>query len=50
LQTDQHESKLKGLRSGAVLVTAEEREEAEKQFRAAMEVWRKRKGVFRTIW
>ena len=50
LQTDQQEAKLKDLRGGAVLVTAEERQKTEKQFKAAMEVWRKRKAVFRTIW
>jgi hypothetical protein len=43
-------SKLSVLRDGAVLVKPEQRRAAETAFRDAMEVWRKRRGVFRGIW
>ncbi|WIA35040.1 hypothetical protein OEZ86_003531 [Tetradesmus obliquus] len=49
-QRDVQATKLSGLRSGAKLVSADERRAAEAGFRAAMEVWRKRRGVFRGIW
>jgi hypothetical protein len=49
-QRDAQQAKLSGLRSGAKLVSADERRAAEAGFRAAMEVWRKRRSVFRGIW
>ncbi|KAF8056371.1 hypothetical protein HT031_006370 [Scenedesmus sp. PABB004] len=42
--------KLAQLRSGAKLVRPEERRATEVAFRQAMEVWRKRRSVFRGIW
>ncbi|KIZ06400.1 hypothetical protein MNEG_1546 [Monoraphidium neglectum] len=43
-------TKLEGLSSGATLVTADERAAVEKAFVAAMDAWRKRRGIFRGIW
>jgi 26S proteasome regulatory subunit, ATPase 3, interacting protein len=39
-----------GLRSGAKLVSAEERRAAELALRSTLDVWRKRRSVFRGIW
>jgi hypothetical protein len=49
-QRDAQQAKLSGMCSGAKLVSADERRAAEAAFKAAMEVWRKRRSVFRGIW
>jgi hypothetical protein len=49
-QTAAQAAKLEGLRSGATLVTAEERAAVERRFVAAMDAWRKRRGIFRGVW
>eukprot|EP00878_Enallax_costatus_P011562 GHUV01012070.1.p1 GENE.GHUV01012070.1~~GHUV01012070.1.p1 ORF type:complete len:226 (+),score=73.69 GHUV01012070.1:308-985(+) len=47
---DQQLNKLQGLRSGAKLVSPEERRTTEASFRQALDCWRKRRSVFRSIW
>mmetsp|Transcript_4916 Transcript_4916/g.10563 ORF Transcript_4916/g.10563 Transcript_4916/m.10563 type:complete len:223 (-) Transcript_4916:334-1002(-) len=42
--------KLSSLSAGTVLVSAEERESAEKALSSNMEAWRKRKAMFKNIW
>lgn len=49
-QRDKQLEKLSSLRSGAKLVSPEERRATEAAFKAAMEVWRKRRSVFRGVW
>eukprot|EP00877_Chromochloris_zofingiensis_P007232 jgi/Chrzof1/2762/Cz11g28100.t1 len=43
-------TKLKALKGGTILVTAEERAAVEKAFCESMDHWRKRRGIFRSIW
>lgn len=38
------------MKGGTMLVTADERAAVEKGFVAAMDAWRKRRGIFRSIW
>ena len=49
-QMHQAEAKLRELRSGGKLVTAEERAAVERAFLAAADAWAKRKRMFRSIW
>jgi hypothetical protein len=43
-------AKVDALKGGAVLVSAADRAAAEKALSAALDVWRKRKAMFRSIW
>ena len=49
-QMHQAEEKLRELRGGSKLVTAEERAAVESAFLAAAEAWAKRKRMFKSIW
>ena len=49
-QMHQAEEKLRELRSGSKLVTAEERAAVESAFLAAADAWAKRKRMFKSIW
>ncbi|GBG00211.1 hypothetical protein Rsub_12992 [Raphidocelis subcapitata] len=49
-KTDARAAKLSQLQGGTTLVTPEEREKVEKAFVGAMDAWRKRRGIFRSIW
>ncbi|KAI8463350.1 MAG: Tat binding protein 1-interacting protein-domain-containing protein [Monoraphidium minutum] len=49
-KTEAQSAKLAKMRSGVALVTADERAAVEKGFVAAMDAWRKRRGIFRGIW
>ncbi|KXZ46370.1 hypothetical protein GPECTOR_44g47 [Gonium pectorale] len=44
------EAKLKLLKAGTVLITAEEREAVEQQLTSYLDVWRKRRSMFKNIW
>ncbi|GLC39525.1 Homologous-pairing protein 2 [Pleodorina starrii] len=44
------EAKLKMLKAGSVLVTAEERAAVEKTLLTNLDWWRKRRGMFKNIW
>eukprot|EP00879_Flechtneria_rotunda_P018794 GHRR01019727.1.p2 GENE.GHRR01019727.1~~GHRR01019727.1.p2 ORF type:complete len:174 (+),score=62.26 GHRR01019727.1:216-737(+) len=47
---DSQAAKLAGLRNGAKLVSPEERKQTETALRTAMNIWRKRRSVFKSIW
>ena len=49
-QMHQAEEKLRELRSGSKLVTAEERAAVESAFLTAADAWAKRKRMFKSIW
>ncbi|GFR44920.1 hypothetical protein Agub_g6006 [Astrephomene gubernaculifera] len=44
------ESKLRLLKAGTVLITAEERQAVEKRLLTNLEWWRKRRAMFKSIW
>jgi hypothetical protein len=49
-QLQEVEGRLRELRSGSKLITAEERGAVEKAFLAATDAWTKRRRMFRSIW
>ncbi len=50
VQLQEAEARLRTLRSGSTLITAEERQAVEKAFLAYTDAWNKRKRVFKSIW
>ena len=46
----QAQERLRALKAGTRLISADERAKVEKGFTAAMHAWSKRKGIFKSIW